>query len=113
MARYTLTARIRGKVTHERFDTARDALAELERRGHALQGRADADLVGGNLMRRFEPEQQVTARLELSGPGRLRVGVDVRGDGTAVPFTGRMVRKQVPRGGGESAYEALRRAIAE
>jgi hypothetical protein len=113
MGRYTLTARIRGKVTHERFDDAASALDDLERRGHALQGRADADVVGGSLMRRFEPEDQVTARLELSGPGRLRVGVDIRGDGTAVPFTGRLIRKPVERERGESAYDALRRAAAE
>jgi hypothetical protein len=113
VARYTLTARIRGKVEHERFDDLDDALHALERRGHALQGRADADVVGGNLMRRFEPESQVTARLELSGPGRLRVGVDVRGDGSAVPFTGRLLRKPVEREDGESAYDALRRAAAD
>jgi hypothetical protein len=113
VARYTLTARIRGKVTHERFDDLDAALAELERRGHALQGRADADVVGGSLMRRFEPQDQVTARLELGGPRRLRLGVDVRGDGSAVPFTGRMIRKQVERGDGESAYDALRRIAAE
>jgi hypothetical protein len=113
MARYTLTARIRGKVTHERFDHLGEALAQLERRGHALQGRADADVVGGSLMRRFEPENQVTARLELRGPGRLRVGVDVRGDGSAVPFTGRMVRTPIARGDGESAYDALRRVAAD
>jgi hypothetical protein len=113
MGRYTLTARIRGKVTHERFDDAAAALDELERRGHTLQGRADADVVGGSLMRRFEPEDQVTARLELSGPGRLRVGVDIRGDGTAVPYTGRLIRKPIERGRDESAYDALRRATAE
>jgi len=113
MARYTLTARVRGKVTHERFDDLESALAELERRGHALQGRADADVVGGSLVRRFEPEDQVTARLELSGPRRLRLGVDVRGDGSAVPFTGRLIRNQVQRAAGESAYDALRRASAE
>jgi hypothetical protein len=113
MGRYTLTARIRGKVTHERFDDLESALAELERRGHALQGRADADVVGGSLVRRFEPEDQVTARLEVSGPRRLRLGVDVRGDGSAVPFTGRLIRNQVRRGAGESAYDALRRASAE
>jgi hypothetical protein len=113
VARYSLTARIRGKVTHERFDDLDAALAELERRGHALQGRADADVVGGSLMRRFEPQDQVTARLELHGPGRLRLGVDVRGDGSAVPFTGRLIRKQVERGDGESAYDALRRIAAE
>jgi hypothetical protein len=113
MPRYTLTARIRGKVTHERFDDLRSALAELERRGHALQGRADADVVGGSLMRRFEPEDQVTARLELSGPRRLRIGVDVRGDGSAIPFTGRLIRQTVERQPGESAYDALRRAAAD
>jgi hypothetical protein len=113
MARYTLTARIRGKVTHERFDDLDTALAELERRGHALQGRADADVVGGSLVRRYEPENQVTARLELNGPRRLRVGVDVRGDGSAVPFTGRLVRNQIERRTGESAYDALRRVAAE
>jgi hypothetical protein len=113
MARYTLTTRIRGKVERERFGDLAPALAALERRGHALQGRADADVVGGSLMRRFEPADQVTARLELTGPGRLSVGVDVRGDGSAVPFTGRLIRKPVERSSGESAYDALRRAAAE
>jgi hypothetical protein len=113
MRRYTLTARVRGKVTHERFDDLESALDDLERRGHALQGRADADLVGGSLMRRFQPEEQVTARLELSGPRRLRVGVDIRGDGTAMPFTGSLIRKPVERLRGESAYDALRRAASE
>jgi hypothetical protein len=113
MARYTLTTRISGKVEHEHFADLADAIAALERRGHALQGRADAETVGGSLMRRYEPEDQVTARLELSGPRRLRVGVDVRGDGTALPFTGRLVRKPLQRGDGESAYDALRRAVRE
>jgi hypothetical protein len=113
MPRYMLTARVRGKVTHERFDDLESALRELERRGHALQGRADADAVGGSLMRRFEPQDQVTARLELSGPRRLRLGVDVRGDGTSVPFTGRLIRQPVERAEGESAYDALRRVAAE
>jgi hypothetical protein len=113
MSRYTLTARVSGKVTHERFDDLRAAVDALERSGHALQGQADAETVGGSLMRRFEPQDQVTARLEVSGPGRLRAGVDVRGDGSAVPFTGRLLRKQVERHSGESAYEALRRVLTE
>lgn len=113
MARYTLTARISGKVEHERFDDLDTALDELERRGHALQGQADAAVVGGSMMRRFQPEDQVTARLELSGPRRLRVGVDVRGDGSSVPFTGRLIRKQLERKTSESAYDALRRAARE
>jgi hypothetical protein len=113
VARYTLTARISGKVEHERFDDLEAALDALERRGHALQGQADAEAVGGSLMRRYEPEEQVTARLELSGPRRLRVGVDVRGDGSSVPFTGRLIRKPLERLKGESAYDTLRRVARE
>jgi hypothetical protein len=110
MPRYTLTSRIRGRVEREGFDDLDSALDALERRGHQLQGRADADVVGGSLMRRFQPQDQVTARLELSGRG-VRGGVDVRGDGSAVPFTGRLRRSQVERRDGESAYDALRRRL--
>jgi hypothetical protein len=112
MRRYTLTSRVSsGEVTHEHFDDLESALHALERSGHALQGQADAEVVGGSLMRRYEPQDQVTARLELRGPGRLRGGVDVRGDGSAIPFTGRLLRKEVKRQAGESAYDALKRAL--
>src|SRR5258705_13988122 len=108
MPRYALTARIRGKVERESFDDLDAALDALERRGHELQGRADADVVGGSLMRRFQPQDQVTARLELSGRG-VRGGVDVRGDGSAVPFRGRLRRSRVERRDGEGACDAPRR----
>jgi hypothetical protein len=113
MARFTLTTRISGEVEHERFETLDSALTALERRGHILQGEADAEVVGGSLMRRFEPEDQVTARLEVKGPRRLRMGVDVRGDGSAVAFTGSLVRQEIERTSGETAYDALRRVAAE
>jgi hypothetical protein len=112
MARWTLTARISGKVEHTRFDDRAEALDALERRGQVLQGVADAESVGGSLMRRFEPEDLVTARLELRGPG-VRAGVDVRGDGSAVAFTGRVRRNEIERRDRETAYDALRRAIAD
>jgi hypothetical protein len=112
MRRYTLTTRISGKVQHERFDRLGDAVDALERAGPRLQGEADAEAVGGSLMRRYEPGDQVTARLEISGRG-LRVGVDVRGDGRAVPFTGRLMRGEIVREEGENAYEAVRRSLGE
>ena len=104
-----LTERVSGKVGHTRFDDLSGALDALERRGHALQGEADAQSVGGSLMRRYEPKDQVVARLELS----VNAGVDIRGDGSAVPFTGKWRRRIVERKKDENAYAALRRALAE
>lgn len=112
MPGYTLTERVGGKVRHERFGGLDAALHALERRGHELQGRADADAVGGSLMRRFQPGDRVTARLELAGGG-VKAGVDIRGDGTAVPFTGRLRRREIERSDGETVYDALRRAVAD
>jgi hypothetical protein len=107
VASYTLTERVGGKVRRERFDDLGAALDALERRGHELQGEADAAVVGGTLMRRFEPQDQVVARLELN----VKAGVDIRGDGSAVPFTGRLRRRVVERRRRETAYDALRRIL--
>ena len=112
MRRYRLTTRVRGKVEHERFNNVEAALVALERSGHRLQGQADAESVGGSLMRRYEPEQLVSARLEIRGRG-VHGGVDIRGDGSAVPFSGRFLRKEIVRADGENAYDALRRTLSE
>jgi hypothetical protein len=109
---YVVTARIGPRVERERFDELGDALDEIEERGRVLARRADARPLEPKLMRRFEPVQQVVARLELSGPGRLRAGVDVRGDGSAEGYTGRLRRRLVEQRGGESPYAALRRTLA-
>ena len=98
-------------MKRDRFGELAEALAALEREGEQLQEEADARPVDLRLGRKFEPVQQVFARLELAGPGRLRAGVDVRGDGSVEAWTGRVRRslvKQLPK---ESAYEALRRTL--
>jgi hypothetical protein len=87
-------------------------MKELEREGRSLEAAADGRPAGGGLMRRLEPVQLVVGRVELTAPGRLRAGVDVRGDGSSEAFTGRLRRQVVDQRAGESAYDALRRELA-
>ena len=94
-----------------RFPELGEALTALERRGEELQEGADTRTIDLKLSRRFEPVQQVVARLELSGPGRLRAGIDVRGDGSAEAWTGRVRRSLIERLPRESPYDALRRSL--
>jgi hypothetical protein len=51
------------------------------------------------------------ARLELRGPRGLRAGLDVRGDGSAEAFTGRVRRRLVHQRADESPAEALTRVL--
>ncbi len=98
-------------MTRERFTEVSPALHAMEERGRELEAGANARPVGGSLIRRIEPVQRVVARLELAGPGRLRAGVDVRGDGSSEAFTGRVRRRLVEQRDGEDAYAALARAL--
>lgn len=110
MSGYTLTVRAGARVKRHRHERLDEALAGLRRRGDELASTAPARAVGGKLMRRFDPVQQVVARIELKGPG-VRAGVDVRGDGSAEAFTGRMRRTLVHQQPGESPYDALAREL--
>jgi hypothetical protein len=111
MARYTLTVRRRGATDRERFDSLEAALAALENRLDGLVRPLRRSEERG-LSRSYAPVQQVAARGEIAGPGGLRGGVDVRGDGSAEAYTGRLRRRLVERRSGETAYDALRRALS-
>jgi hypothetical protein len=110
-ASYRLTVRSGAKVDKERHQSIREALDAMRERGQVLEQGADAKAVGGSLIRRIEPVQQVVARLELKGPGGLRAGVDVRGDGSSEAYTGRVRRRLVEQRSGEDAYAALGRVL--
>ena len=109
---YTVTVRSSAKVRKERHQRLDDALAAVERKGRELADDVSERPVGGTLIRRIEPVHQVVGRIELAGPGRLRAGVDVRGDGSSEAFTGRVRRTLVEQRRGESAYDALRRVVS-
>ena len=111
MSGWTVKVRAGSRVDRARHDDLRGALATLEERGRELERDAGAK-PRSPLGRTYEPVQQVVARLELSGPGRLRAGIDVRGDGSSEAFTGRFRRQLVNEHPGESAYDALRRELS-
>lgn len=111
---WKLTVRSGPKVETRRYKDLGEALDALERRGRELSDGAPADSVNVRFTR-YEPAQQVSARIELAGPERLlpkvRAGVDVRGDGSSEPYLGRVNRQIVERRKGESTYQALRRIL--
>ena len=109
MAAYKLTVRRRGATARERFASLPEALTALEAR---LDELTPAERRGRerSLAREVAPVEQVALRGEVAGPG-VRGGVDVRGDGSAEAFTGRWRRVLVAREPGESAHDALRRAL--
>ena len=89
------------------LEAALDALETETRAAATTTRRAPID----TRLRRFEPEDQVAVRAELSGPRRVRAGFDVRGDGGVQAWTGRLRRAIVEPREGESPYEALRRVL--
>ena len=110
MSQWTVKVRAGSKVERTRHEELKDALRLIQRRGQELEASADAK-PRSPLGRTFAPVQQVVARIELSGPGRTRAGVDVRGDGSAEAYVGRLRRVPLEQRRDESPYDALRRTL--
>ena len=107
---YRVIIRRRGqteKSSHATLDEALDAL-ERELRVAATRQQPRVEHALGRV---YEPERQVAVRGELRGPGGLRAGIDVRGDGSAEAHTGRMVRRLIETREREDAWAALRREV--
>ena len=107
---WTVKVRAGSKVERGRHEDLDSAVAAIEARGRELEASATGKVVSSLIGRDYEPVQQVLGRIELSGPGRTRVGVDIRGDGSSECWTGRLRREVFEQRPGESAYDALRRA---
>ncbi len=113
MAAYRLTVRHGPKVKRESFDNLDEAIATMERRAEEV--RREGPLREVRALRDYEPGDRVHARLELSAGGMLRgreAGVDVMGDGALVPYQGAVRKRRLEPGRDQSAFDAVRGALA-
>jgi hypothetical protein len=110
-AKYRVLVREGSQFSREGYDSIDAAFHALQRRGRELERTTNVEPVDTMLGRRFDPVQQVAARLEVHGPKGRRGGVDIRGDGSSEAYTGWIRRKVVEQRAGESPYDALRREL--
>lgn len=111
---WKVTVRDGPRVQHEHYDGLDAALEAIEAHGRELANQRERNPAGTEL-KRYEPAQQVSARIELAGPQRLlpnvRAGLDIRGDGSVEVYLGHVRRKLIEQRKRESPYTALRREL--
>ncbi len=110
--RWKLTVRNGAEVSHVGFDDLDEAVEGMRERAKEI--RAQGPPKTANLIRTFTPEQQVVGRLQLAGKGWLRkpvAGIDVRGDGTFMPFYGGVTREELEPSHDETPFELVRETL--
>jgi hypothetical protein len=110
--KWKLTVRHGPEVEHREFDDLVEAVAAMRRR--ALEIRAEGPVKGTSVLRDFGPEDQVQARLQLKGRGLLRkpvAGIDVRGDGTFMPYRGGVGREELDPTAHETPFDVVRETL--
>jgi hypothetical protein len=112
----TVKVREGPKVTKHKFDSVDAAMSCAREQAERLAVEARRDPAHG-IARKYQPVEQVAARVEVSVPasglcGARRAGIDVRGDGSIEAFSGSLARSVVQPGPGEDVYDALRHALS-
>ncbi len=110
--KWKLTVRHGSEVEHAQFDDLREAVARMRERALAI--RAEAPPKTSKVLRTFKPSAQVQGRLELSGRGFLRkpvAGIDVRGDGTFVPYKGGVRREELDPTNHDTPFDLVRETL--
>ncbi len=114
MSRWKLTVRHGSDVEHAQFEELGEAVAAMRERALAIRSEGPARPVSS--LRDYGPGDQVRARLQLSGRGFLgkpTAGIDVRGDGTFVPFKGGVVREELDPTHHETPFDLVRETLEE
>jgi hypothetical protein len=110
---FKLTVRAGADVDHAKFYDLDEAVAAM--REWAFKVRAEGPPETAKLVKTFEPKDQVQARLQLSTGGFLRkktvAGIDVRGDGTFMPFAGGVGREELDPSTHDSPFDLVRETL--
>jgi len=109
---WKLTVRHGSDVDHQSFDDLGEAVARMRERALAIRSGGPVRRVQS--LRDFEPRDQVHARLQLSSGGFFRksvAGVDVRGDGTFVPFAGGVTREELDPTDHDTPFDLVRETL--
>jgi hypothetical protein len=112
MPDWKLTVRHGSEVEHASFDGLEEAVAEMRRRALAI--RAEGPVKAVSSLRDFAPGDQVHARLQLTGKGLLRrpvAGVDVRGNGTFMPYRGAVRREELDPTEYDTPFDLVRETL--
>ena len=112
MAAWKLTVRHGSEVEHAAFNDLDRAVDAMRERALAIRAEGPAKPISS--LRDFGPEQQVHARLQLAGKGLLRkpvAGVDVRGDGTFMPYRGGVTREELDPSSHETPFDLVRETL--
>jgi hypothetical protein len=99
-------------VDSQSFEDLGEAVAAM--RARALAIRSEGPVRPVSALRDFEPSAQVHARLELSTGRLLRksvAGVDVRGDGTFVPYKGGVTREELDPTDHDTPFDLVRETL--
>ena len=112
--RWKLTVRNGADVSHANFEDLDEAVTEM--REQALRIRSQAPPKTASLLGDFTPDKQVTGRLQITGKGLLHkpaAGIDVRGDGTFMPYRGGVKREELDPSGHETPFDLVRETLEE
>jgi hypothetical protein len=109
---WKLIVRHGSEVSHQSFSDLGEAVAAMRERALAI--RSEGPVRPVRSLRDYDSGDQVHARLQLSGRGVFRkptAGVDVRGDGTFVPFKGGVVREELDPSHHDTPFDLVRETL--
>ena len=109
---WKVTIRHGSSVGREKFASLDEAIEEARRRVDQI--RREDRLPPLSVLRDFSPDEQVQARIEISGPGLIRTpegGIDVMGDGSVIAYTGAIRKRQIDADSLDEAFEELGSAL--